>query len=548
MKFTYIVSILLLQVSFSFGQNDKKRTPLDSLIHIDSVKSANPVDTVKPGEGKRQDQLEKIKEVKKVVLAEDSGSNEPAKHPLVDTTVMNKYGDLLDDDTAFNKKYPIWKPAVGVLGVNILVFSIDRYIFKYDYSTSVSLETWKHNLQTGWAWDNDRFGINFSGHPYTGALYFSNARSHGYNYFESFPFALEGSIMWEYFGENTLPSYSDLINTSVNGAFLGEVLYRISSNILDDRTTGWHRFSRELFAGIIDPVRGINRLLQGKTFRKTNKEVYQKEPLNVSVFGGVRNVNGLAPTSFKDLSTSNTILNFQLDYGNPFELRKRKAFDFFKLRTQFSFGAGRKILDNVLGYGILFGKNGQLGKLSLLYGGFQYYDYWDNTTFELMAIGFGGGVFTKLPLSKKNNLYTNLVFAGIPLGANSGRSGPDTTQFRDYSYNNGLEGKLETTLVLGSRFTASMMFYYYYMNTYTGLVTKDYGPTKSDVPGYNHIFILKPHISIHLYKSLSLGYEHYMFFDNRYDANLPPLQSTRTENKIYLLFYFEDPQRKGHYE
>src|SRR5205085_4906626 len=139
------------------------------------------------------------------------------------------------------------------------------------------LDSWKHNLTTGWEWDNDRFGINFSGHPYTGSLYFNTARSNGYSYWTSLPFAAGGSVIWEYFGENTLPSYNDLINTTVNGAFLGEILYRMSSNILDDRTRGGERVFREIIAGIIDPMRGINRLLQGKTFRRTNKEVYQKE-------------------------------------------------------------------------------------------------------------------------------------------------------------------------------------------------------------------------------------------------------------------------------
>jgi len=188
------------------------------------------------------------------------------------------------------------------------------------------------------------------------------------------------------------------------------------------------------------------------------------------------------------------MINLQLDYGNPFEIRKRKAFDFFKLRTEFSYGVGRKILDNVLGYGILFGKNAQIGKLAILVGGFQYYDYWDSKSFELMAIGFGGGVFTKLPISKTTNLYTNISFAGIPLGANSGKFGPDTSQFRDYSYDDGLEGKFESTLILGKYFTASLVYYYYFMHTYTNLVTKDYGPTRSDVPGTNVIGILKPNI------------------------------------------------------
>ena len=141
----------------------------------------------------------------------------------------------------------------------------------------VNFQTWKHNIKAGWEWDTDRFGINFFAHPYSGTISFNMARSNGYNYWQSFPYALGGSLMWEYFGENTLPSYNDVINTPVNGAFLGEILYRISSNILDDRTRGMDRVLREIAAGIIDPGRGINRLLQGKTFRKTNKEIYQKE-------------------------------------------------------------------------------------------------------------------------------------------------------------------------------------------------------------------------------------------------------------------------------
>jgi hypothetical protein len=303
---------------------------------------------------------------------------------------------------------------------------------------------------------------------------------------------------------------------------------------------------REIFAGVVDPVRGVSRLLQGKTFRTTNKEVYQKEPLNVTLFGGIHVINAGSSTA-SSLGNQNLMLNLQLDYGNPFEVRKRKAFDFFKLRTEFSYGVGRKLLDNVLGYGILFGKNAQLGKVAMLIGGFQYYDYWDSKSFELMTIGFGGGVFTKLPLSKTSNLYTNIHFAIVPLGANSGRFGTDTTQFRDYSYDNGLEGKIESSLILGKFFTASLVYYYYYMHTYNNLVTKDYGPTISDIPGHNIISIFKPNITLHIYKDLSIGYEHYIYFSNRYDRDYPPLHTVNTEEKIFLLFYFEDSQRRGHY-
>jgi hypothetical protein len=224
-------------------------------------------DTTVPAKGDVNKQLKEIKK-EKVELHSDSTGSEPKKI-LVDTTVQNKYGDLLNDDTAFNKKYPVWKPALLVLGANVATFLADKYIFKYDYSIPVGFDTWAHNFKTGWEWDRDRFGINFIGHPYSGTLSFNAARSNGYNYWQSIPFSVGGSLMWEYLGENTLPSYNDIINTPINGAFLGEILYRLSSNILDDRSVGGQRFFRELVAGLIDPMRGLNRLLQGKTFRKT---------------------------------------------------------------------------------------------------------------------------------------------------------------------------------------------------------------------------------------------------------------------------------------
>jgi hypothetical protein len=510
-----------------------------------NTNKVSPSDTIVPGKGKPELQIKKIKE-EKVKHLSDSTGNEPKKSALVDTTIQNKYGDLLDDDITYNKRSAWWKPALGVTGINVFVLSMDRYVLKYDYSISVNRDSWNHNIKTGWAWDNDRFGINFSGHPYTGGLYFNTARANGYSYFESLPFAVGGSLMWEYFGENTLPSYSDVINTTVNGAFLGEILYRMSSNVLDDRTRGGERVFREIIAGIIDPVRGISRLLQGKTFRKTNKEVYQKEPLNITLFGGVHIINDQTNRPIGN-ETKNPIINIQLDYGNPFEQRKRKAFDFFKLRAEFSSGVGRKILDNVIGYGILFGKNAQHGKLAMLIGGFQYYDYWDSKSFELLTVGFGGGVFSKLPVSKTSNLYTNIHLAVIPFGAYSGQLGPDTSQFRDYSYDGGLEGKVESTLILDKYITASLVYYYYFMHTYPHVTTKDYGSTPDDLPQNNYIGILKPNISFHLYKGLSLGYEHYVYYDDRHRQNLPVIHTVRTEEKIFLLFYFEDAQRRGHY-
>ena len=495
------------------------------------AQKVTPIDTIKPGKGNTQEQLKQIKAVK-VKLLSDSAGTQPKKNPLIDTTFRNKYGDLLNDDIKFNPRYPIWKPTIEVLGIDVFTNALDRALGE-DFS-HVGPASWKFNIQKGWEWDSDRFGINFIGHPYTGSMYFNAARSQGYNYLQSIPFAIGGSLMWEYFGETTRPSYNDVINTPVNGAFLGEIFYRLSSNILDDRTRGANRVFREITAGLIDPVRGLNRLLQGKSFRHTTTEVYQKEPLNVTLFAGVHKINDANSTVFGTGPTE-ILLNVQLDYGNPFEDIYRKPFDFFRLRTEFSFGSGRKLLDNLTGYGILFGDNTNIGKLSVMYGAFQYDDYWDNKTFELGAIGLGGGVFTKYPISKDVSLYTNAHFALVPLAGNSTRFGPDTSQVRDYTYNDGIEAKLESTINFGKYASASFVYYYFLMHTYVG------------AKGNNNISILKPRVTFRLVENISLGFEHFIYYDDRYLKGLSGIHSVRTEQKIFLSWFLEDPQRKGRY-
>ena len=173
--------------------------------------------------------------------------------------------------------------------------------------------------------------------------------------------------------------------------------------------------------------------------------------------------------------------------------------------------------------------------MALLLGGFQYYDYWNNKTFELGAIGFGAGLFSKLPLSKTSNLYTNMHIAVIPFAGNSSRLGPDTSKFRDYDFGCGVEGKLECNLSIGKYATASMIFYYYIIHPYVG------------PKGNNLIGILKPRITFQLYKNLSLGFEYYVYYEDRYLLDYPNVHVNRTEEKLFLLLYLEDPQRKGHY-
>ncbi len=531
--------------------------PSDTSKHvIDTTKHVAKQDTINPNLGNEKEQLKVIKADKIKLhsdsLAPDSVGTQPKISAKVDTVMQNKYGDLLKDDSAYNKKYCIWRPAMEVIGDNIALSLVDSRLLNLEFS-KVNVTTWKRTINAGWPWykgwewDQDRFGNNFLSHPIMGNFYYNDARANGYNFWASAPFAFAGSYMWKIFGENGTPEREDIINTTVDGILLGEILYRISSNILDDRTRGRERVFREILAGLIDPMRGFNRLIQGKVSQHSNKEVYGKEPLNITLDGGINKVNS---KSFAILAGQTTeIVNVQFDYGNPFEIRSRSPFDFFKLRVETNVGAGRKTIDNVTGYGLLVGKNIEYTKTSFLEGGFLYYDYWDNDNFEMATIALGGGIFNKLPISKTSNLYTNAHIGIIPLAGSSTGPVTDTTQYRDYSYGYGAEVKVESSLSLGKVATIGVVYYYFLIHNFnnTGINESSEPLLHYGTLGTNSIGILKPKITLHIYKDLSVGFEYYMYTQLHIQDNYPTFSSQRNGEKIFIQFYFEDPQRRGHY-
>ena len=448
------------------------------------------------------------------------------KSSAPDTMKYNMYGDLRNDNPLYNQKSSLGMVVFRVTMANVSTFLIDRYIFNYNFSR-VGINSWKYNMQKGWEWDQDRFGMNYFFHPFSGGMYFNAARANGYSFFESVPFAFLGSLEWEYFGETTRPSYNDFINTPINGTFLGEIFYRLGSNILDDQTTGANRFFRELAVAIITPTRFFSRLLDGDIARITPEDVYQKEPLNVTLQAGYHKVN--TGTKIENTGTSSLNFHLNLDYGNPFEKRSRKPFDYFKLQTDFDLGIGRKIIDMITGYGMLFGSNVQTGNLEMLTGLFQHMNFFDNNTFELGSIAFGPGIISKMLLGKTSSIYTNLHVALVPFGALSKRFGiTDTIQVRDYNYAGGAEAKIESSFNVGGWASLSFIGYYWWFHTYVG------------VAGNSYIGIIKPSISFKIFNNVSIGIEHLVYYSDRYPSDFPSVHSVRTEEKLFVQIFLEE--------
>jgi hypothetical protein len=442
-----------------------------------------------------------------------------------DTMKYNMYGDLRNDNPLYNKKSSLAMVALRVTLANVSTLLIDRYVFNYNFSR-VGFNSWKNNMKQGWEWDNDRFGMNYFFHPYSGGMYFNAARANGYSYFESVPFAFLGSLEWEYFGENTRPSYNDFINTPVNGSFLGEIFYRLGSSILDDQTTGTDRVLRELAVAVLSPTRFFSRLLSGAFSRVTTEDVYQKEPLNITLAAGYHRVN--QGTVFEKGSNSFN-LNIILDYGNPFEKRSRKPFDYFKVRTELDFGVGRKYISNITGYGILFGGNIQTGNLEMLAGLFQHMNFFDNRTFELGTIAFGPGIIAKLPMDHNSSIYVNLHVAIVPFGGLSNRFVvTDTSQVRDYNYCGGAELKFECTYNIAARVGLTVIGYYWWFHTFIG------------VPGNSYIALIKPRITCRIFDNVSIGFEHMIYYSDRYPNDFSSVHSVRTEQKIFVQIFLEE--------
>ena len=142
-------------------------------------------------------------------------------------------------DTLHTRTRPV--RALGELViVQLIPFAVNNVIRDKEWAR-VSLQSWEENLENPWQWDNDHFIANQFGHPYHGNLYFNSARTNGYSFWASVPWAYGGSAMWELFAEQFAPSANDLLNTGTGGITLGESLYRLSSLVLDNRATGSER-------------------------------------------------------------------------------------------------------------------------------------------------------------------------------------------------------------------------------------------------------------------------------------------------------------------
>ncbi|MDH6357517.1 DUF3943 domain-containing protein [Parabacteroides sp. PF5-9] len=363
-----------------------------------------------------------------------------------------------------------------VFGVNMAVWTFDRYIQKGDFAY-INGHTIKENFKHGFIWDNDQMGTNMFLHPYHGSLYYNSARSNGYNYWQSGLFAFAGSWMWEMFMECEYPSTNDIIATPIGGMALGEMLYRTTDLILDDRKTGNTRVGRELSVFLLSPTRGLTRLINGDAWRKrpTSGKQFGVPQVYVEFSIGVRTLELRDEIFDAGMGVASEI---NIEYGDRFDSDDRKPYDYFSVKASLNGQTSQPMLGQLNIIGRLIGTDiWDDQKKYLSVGLYQHFDYYDSDTISDVSAktpykfctpaSFGIGVIYQSKRFKWWDIDAFGHLNGILLGG----AFSDYYRVDDRNYNlaSGFSTKVGFNFIYKKgKFAASTLYEVYRMYTWKG--------------------------------------------------------------------------------
>jgi hypothetical protein len=259
--------------------------------------------------------------------------------------------------------------------------------------------------------------------------------------------------MWELFFEVWAPAPNDLLNTSLGGIALGEMLYRMSSLTLDNEASGTERVFREIGATLLNPVRGFNRALDGTMFKRSRTpDEWRPSTIQANLELGYRRF--ATDWDVTDPNALNTgYLGAGVVYGNGVTDVTKAPFSHFRLNLLLSFnpGEGARKLSELNVRGSLGGKSlaRREGKASQLVG-FMTYEYSSSPVIEFGAQGFQGGWSQASRGKKGPTWYLDATAIFNPIAAI--RSDYFlVAEGRDYDYGIGLGGRGEVRAIWGGK-------------------------------------------------------------------------------------------------
>lgn len=454
-------------------------------------------------------------------------------------------------DISYYSKKRGFQAGATVFSLNMGVWIFDRYIQKGDFSY-INLHTIKENFKHGFVWDNDKMGTNMFMHPYHGSLYFNAARSNGYNYWQSGLFSFGGSFMWEMFMECEYPSTNDIIATPIGGMALGEVFYRASDLILDDRKTGAARFGVEFASFLVSPMRGLIRIINGDAWKKrpTSGKQLGIPQVSVDVSMGIRALELKDEIFDKGVGFASEI---NIEYGDRFDAENRKPYDYFSVKANLNIQASQPVLGQLNIIGRLAGKellDNKKDYLSL--GLYQHFDYYDSDTISSVSsktpykfctpASFGGGLVYKNKRFKRWDVDLYAHLNGILLGG--ALSDYYRVDERNYNLASGYSTKVGFNFIYKKdKFSASTTYEVYRMFTWKGypddIDWNNFNPKILDAQGDKSKAILHAvglRLDFKLRKQLYLTGEFMSYTRDTNYKHFDDVFSSTTEGRIMLTY------------
>ncbi len=306
----------------------------------------------------------------------------------------------------------------------------------------VTRTTLRANLKAGFTFDQDVLQTNFFGHPYHGGLQFNAARSAGLSFWESALYTFGGSLAWELFAEREKPALNDLAVTTLGGILLGEMTFRLSSELLDEGSDE-SRLLRELAAACVNPVRGFDRAVTGRAWSKGAPAI--RHPLRLELDVGADRVSLNEEQGTPSPSRPALLLATRVRYGDLLPVPERTSFEpleYFEIYAAANLLNSQLSGAHVYSSGLLYGISTQLSSWPRPFadndvlGVALNYEYvgTDFTTYS----GLGFGPVNHLVLRRGGHLSVRLSVGAdfVPiLGATSTEAGHSA---RDYNFATGV--------------------------------------------------------------------------------------------------------------
>ncbi len=385
--------------------------------------------------------------------------------------------------------------AAEVAGLNLGVWAFLHYVGNAHYSY-ISWETVRDNIRDGWEWDRSLYFVNFYHHPYHGYLYYSAGRANGLGFWGSSLAAVGGSLMWEYMMEKYRPSINDWITTSCGGIVYGEIGYRFSALVRKSEARGLGRIWREIVGTVLDPVGGVNRLLNG---HEDSDPSLPGSPDLGRVLGGELIVTGPVVARSGELTGTKAAptLGFTIDYGDRAGTGwTGRPFDVFTVRGRLRWGPDRPHLTLFID-GALFGrKSGSADGAQRFLAFYQHYDYYGFETMRVGGTSFTGGWDARIAAARNVSVRTGLRLGWMGLGASDDFLDVDAER-RNYNLGTGWTASASAAVAVKGLEYLSVMWRHY--GLYNLRVT-------GSRPGREAWDILLGQVEVPLWSSFGLGF------------------------------------------